>query len=281
MAGAPGIPRTWEALFSQALRVVGEIARHGRDDPFWTFGGGTVLMLRYGHRFSKDIDIFVPDPQSLGFVTPRLSDVAESITADYVEAAGYVKLYLPAGEIDFVAAPNLTAPGFEIETLLGHRVRVEAAVEIIAKKMWHRGDHITGRDIFDFALIAEREPEVLMLASEFMTRHVAAVFQQLDERYVQLKQQFDAIDVLNFHPTFDHACHILKATLADMLDAPARDATTRRPPTASRPTAQARRAPDALSQAGRPSGRRGQRLAYWLCCRLRPLSACTGRAFIG
>ena len=220
MAGTPGIPRTWETLFSQALKVIGEIARHGRDDPFWTFGGGTVLMLRYGHRFSKDIDIFVPDPQSLGFVTPRLSDVAESITTDYVEAAGYVKLYLPEGEIDIVAAPNLTVPGFETETILGHQVRVETSVEIIAKKMWHRGDRITGRDIFDFALIAEREPDALMSAREFMTRHAAAVFEQLDERYVQLKQQFDAVDSLNFSPTFDQACNTLKSTLTAMLEAP-------------------------------------------------------------
>ncbi|WP_306620357.1 nucleotidyl transferase AbiEii/AbiGii toxin family protein [Massilia scottii] len=108
MAGAPGIPHAWETLFSRALVLIGEIAKQGCDNPFWTFGGGTVLMLRYGHRFSKDIDIFVPDPQSLGFVTPRLSDVAESITGDYVEAANYVKLYLPEGEIDFVATPNLT-----------------------------------------------------------------------------------------------------------------------------------------------------------------------------
>lgn len=220
MAGTPGIPRTWETLFSLALQLIGEITRHGRNDPFWTFGGGTVLMLRYGHRFSKDIDIFVPDPQSLGFVTPRLSDVAESITADYVEAAGYVKLYLPEGEIDFVAAPNLTAPGFETEMILGHPVRVETSAEIIAKKMWHRGDRITGRDIFDFALIAEREHHALMSASEFMTRHAAAVFRQLDERYIQLKQQFDAVDSLNFHPTFDHACHTLKVTLTAMLDGP-------------------------------------------------------------
>lgn len=220
MAGGPGIPRTWETLFAHALTVIGEIARHGRDEPFWTFGGGTVLMLRYGHRFSKDIDIFVPDPQSLGFVTPRLSDVAESITTDYVEAAGYVKLYLPEGEIDFVAAPNLTAPGFEVETILGHQVRVETSVEIIAKKMWHRGDRITGRDIFDFALIVEREPDVLMPAREFMTRHAAAVFQQLDERYVQLKQQFDAVDALSYHPTFAQACGALKATLTAMLEAP-------------------------------------------------------------
>lgn len=224
MVGMPGIPRTWETLFSQALLVIGEIAKHGRDDPFWTFGGGTVLMLRYGHRFSKDIDIFVPDPQSLGFVTPRLSEVAESITTEYVETAGYVKLYLPEGEIDFVAAPNLTVPGFEIETILGHAVRVETSVEIIAKKMWHRGDRITGRDIFDFALIAERKPAVLMPAREFMIRHAAAVFAQLDDRFMQLKQQFDAVDALNFHPTFDQACETLKTTLSAMLKEPATDA---------------------------------------------------------
>jgi hypothetical protein len=203
------------------MTVIAEIGRHGRSDPFWTFGGGTVLMLRYGHRFSKDIDIFVPDPQSLGFVTPRLSDVAESFTTDYVETSGYVKLYLPEGEIDIVAAPNLTTPGFVVETILGYQVRTETSVEIIAKKMWHRGDRITGRDIFDFALIVDREPEVLMSASELMTRHAVAVFQQLDERYVQLKQQFEAVDTLNFNPSFDHACETLRKTLTSMLESPA------------------------------------------------------------
>lgn len=131
-----------------------------------------------------------------------------------------MKLYLPEGEIDFVAAPNLTTPGFEIETILGQQVRVETSVEIIAKKMWHRGDRITGRDIFDFALIAEREPEALMAAAEWMVRHAAAVFQQLDERYEPLKKQFDAVDALNFHPTFDQACDILKAILTAMLEEP-------------------------------------------------------------
>ncbi|MBV6321814.1 nucleotidyl transferase AbiEii/AbiGii toxin family protein [Duganella sp. HSC-15S17] len=217
MASSPVIPRTWETLFSHAMTLIGEIAKHGRVDPFWTMGGGTVLMLRYSHRYSKDIDIFVPDPQSLGFVTPRLSDVAESITTDYVEDASYVKLFLPEGEIDFVAAPNLTTPGFEMQTILGHEVRVESSIEIIAKKMWHRGDRITGRDIFDFVLIVEREPEVLMSAHEFMTRHVTAIFQQLDERHAQLKQQFDAIDALNFHPSFEQACCSLKGSLKGSL----------------------------------------------------------------
>ena len=69
-------------------------------------------MFCYHHRLSKDIDIFVPDPQYLGFVTPRLSDVAASITSDYVEDQNsYVKLNRPEGEIDFVASPNLTERG--------------------------------------------------------------------------------------------------------------------------------------------------------------------------
>lgn len=215
MAGTVGIPSTWETLFSQAMRVVAEISLHGCENCFWTFGGGTVLMLRHGHRFSKDIDIFVPDPQSLGYVTPRLSDVAGAITSDYVEAAGYVKLYLPEGEIDFVAAPNLTLPAFEMDSVLGRQVRVETSAEIIAKKMWHRGDRITGRDIFDFAVIAEREPEALVVARDFIMRHAAAVLKQLDERAIALKLQFDAVDALQAHPDFQQACGTMRAVLND------------------------------------------------------------------
>jgi len=50
----------------------------------WSFGGGTVLMRRHHHRFSKDIDIF-SGPQFLGYLTPRLNDKAESLTSDYIE----------------------------------------------------------------------------------------------------------------------------------------------------------------------------------------------------
>jgi predicted nucleotidyltransferase component of viral defense system len=129
--------------------LVDEIAAHGIKDPFWTFGGGTVLMLRYGHRLSKDIDIFVPDPQYLGFVSPRLSDVAEGVSDQYVEGPGYIKLLRPEGEIDFVASPNLTAEPFELWELLGRPIKVETSAEIVAKKLWHRGDRATARDLFD------------------------------------------------------------------------------------------------------------------------------------
>jgi hypothetical protein len=147
----------WEVLFQRALRLVDDIQRHGGlADPFWTFGGGTVLMFRYGHRLSKDIDIFVPDPQYLGYVTPRLSDTAASLTEEYTEMPGsFVKLQFEEGEIDFVAAPNLTDAAWERWEIQGRPVRVETAAEVIAKKMLHRGDRATARDLFDLAMVVE------------------------------------------------------------------------------------------------------------------------------
>ena len=104
----------WQGLLQHAYSMIDEIALHGIQNPFWTFGGGTVLMLRYRHRLSKDIDIFVPDPQYLGFLSPRLSDVAEAVSDKYVEGPGYIKLLRPEGEIDFVASPNLTSDPFGV-----------------------------------------------------------------------------------------------------------------------------------------------------------------------
>lgn len=73
MSQPPVLPDgAWQSLLQSALGLVNEIRMHGgRADPFFTFGGGTVLMLRHQHRLSKDIDFFVPDPQSLAYVTPR------------------------------------------------------------------------------------------------------------------------------------------------------------------------------------------------------------------
>lgn len=97
----------WQALLPRALVLIGEIRCHGGvNDPFWTLGGGTILMFRHRHRLSKDIEIFVPNPQYLGFVTPRLSDVAANLTSDYSEdPSAWVKLQFEEGEVDFVAAP--------------------------------------------------------------------------------------------------------------------------------------------------------------------------------
>lgn len=200
----------WEALLPRALALIDEIRSHGGiADPFWTLGGGTVLMFRYQHRLSKDIDIFVPDPQYLGFVSPRLSDVAANLTEDYTEMPdSFVKLHFEEGEVDFVAAPNLLDDAWETWDINGHSVKVEMAAEIIAKKMYHRGDRATARDLFDLALVIEREPESLRKAAPFLLRHRELFLGQVRNPHSSVKAAFDAIATLGYSPSFEHCVDV-------------------------------------------------------------------------
>jgi Nucleotidyl transferase AbiEii toxin, Type IV TA system len=206
----------WQGLIEHAFRLIDDLGRQGNQAPVWTFGGGTVLMLRFQHRRSKDIDIFVPDPQYLGYLSPRLNDVAAEVSADYVEGAGYLKLIRPEGEIDFVAAPNLTAAPFDVWRIKRRLVRVETAAEIIAKKLWHRGDIASARDLFDLSLVIEREPESLRAASRFLVRHRQAFIDQLVSRSAVLQSQFEAIDALKYRPSFKQAAARAQAFLTHL-----------------------------------------------------------------
>ena len=90
-------PGVWKKLFAHALVLMDDMCAHTQPDAHWTFGGGTVLMLRHSHRLSKDVDLFVPDPQYLGYVSPRLNDVAADMCRDYVESALFTKLLREEG----------------------------------------------------------------------------------------------------------------------------------------------------------------------------------------
>lgn len=81
-------------------------------------------------------------------MTPRLSDKAADLTEDYTEQPGmFVKLQFDEGEVDFVSAPNLLDDAWEVWSTQGRAVKVETAAEIIAKKMYHRGDRVTARSV--------------------------------------------------------------------------------------------------------------------------------------
>lgn len=205
--------KTWEGLFQNAMRLVDEIQARGTKHLYWTFGGGTALMRKYHHRLSKDIDIFVPDPQALNHVNPRLSQVAEDMAVHYEEANDFIKLFLPEGEIDFVASPNLTENPYVDEEIFGRKVHVETGAEIVAKKFFHRGNRLLARDLFDFALVAEKEPDDLLNASKFLVRYITPIKKTLAGDLTHLRLQFDAIETLSYHPTFEQVCDIVKQKL--------------------------------------------------------------------
>lgn len=202
----------WELLFKCALTLIDSARDVGIPVDDWTFGGGTVLMRRHRHRFSKDIDIFINDPQFLGYLTPRLSPTAESLTTTYIEDHKYVKLIFPEGEIDFVAAPPLTTKPAQEETLFDHRILVESSSEIIGKKVWHRGFEFTARDIFDLAMVAEREPQALDEISSILRERRAVVLERMARYDSILRQTFAELATVEYLRSFDECLEIVTDT---------------------------------------------------------------------
>lgn len=200
--------KAWQTLFARALEILDSGAI--RD---WTFGGGTVLMRRYRHRLSNDIDIFVPDPQSLGYLSPRLNPTAESLTSDYFEHANFLKLYFPEGEIDFVASGALTDQPAAKERILDRDIMVETSTEIIAKKIWHRAAVFTARDLFDLAFIAGREPDSLCRIEDILAGRGPALLKRLREHENALREDFAALVVLEFRPSFDECVNSVRLLL--------------------------------------------------------------------
>jgi hypothetical protein len=171
-------------------------------------------MRRHHHRFSKDVDIFINDPQFIGYLSPRLSATAESLTRDYVEDHDFLKLIFPEGEIDFVASGPLTEEPAVSEQLFGHDILVENSSEIVAKKIWYRGEQFTARDIFDLAVVAENEPAALNKISPILQGRRDTVLARIEKHGVRLREDFHSLEVLNYSRTFEECVDIVRATLS-------------------------------------------------------------------
>jgi len=202
--------RIWEALFQRALELIDATRESGAPLDDWSFGGGTVLMRRHHHRFSKDIDIFVPDPQFLGFLSPRLSTKAESMTRHYDEHGNSLKLYFPEGEIDFIASAPLTENPVTVETLFDRQIQVETSTEIVAKKVWHRGADFTARDIFDLAMVMEKEPQALEAIKPILRDRRDVVLERMKAQEAMLRESFAALEVLDYRRSYDECVALAK-----------------------------------------------------------------------
>jgi hypothetical protein len=155
----------------------------------WTFGGGTAMMLQIGHRESRDVDIFLSDPQLLALLDPQKNDFEFDIQpADHSgDGAKSLKIaFEEIGEIDFIVAGVLTSSPTTQTTVEGESVLLETVPEIITKKIYHRGVSITPRDIFDIAAAGEQ--------------HEASLVAELRNYRDEVKKALTAIEKLN--PTF-------------------------------------------------------------------------------
>jgi len=157
-----------QANWAQLFRIACDLIRQANSKQvvidYWTFGGGTAMMLQIGHRESRDVDIFLDDPQLLPFLDPQKQDFKFEIQPAAYEGDGVrsLKLVFAIGEIDFIVAGSLTSsPTTQIE-IQGENVQLETIPEIITKKIFYRGSSIAPRDIFDIAAAGEGSADAII-----------------------------------------------------------------------------------------------------------------------
>ena len=158
---------TWHTLETVAHQMVMDAAAHAQSEFRPVMGGGTRLMLGLGHRISDDIDLFIRDPQWLGYLTPRLNNRFEHLIDAYDEGATSLKIKLPQGEIDFVVSMSLL--GLPSEKSDNCLFDLEPIAEVLAKKLFYRGWALTPRDLFDWWAIEQHTSVTLVHWPEIAT----------------------------------------------------------------------------------------------------------------
>ena len=206
----------WQTLFGRAVEIIDSCAKAGIPAPVWSLGGGTVLMRRYRHRYSKDVDIFIGDSQYLTALSPRLNSIAEKLTSDYVEDARFLKLRFEEGEIDFIVARYLTGQPTVEERILDRSVLVETPQEIIAKKVFYRARDFTARNVFDFALMIEKDPDMLRASVAIFIDKRSDIIDRLDQHRAALREDFRALDVLDYRPRFEDSVALVREYLGNL-----------------------------------------------------------------
>jgi len=151
----------WRSLIRRAVARL-EAVGLARDE--WTWGGGTVLMLRYRHRHSRDIDLFINDVQYLSYLSPRLHDRDMDDVLTYTEQANHLRLEYPEGEIDFLVVapvfPDLAPLQERVDGMDGI-IQLMTDKEIIGQKLHYRAATFTGRDLYDFVVVTKANPDLL------------------------------------------------------------------------------------------------------------------------
>jgi Nucleotidyl transferase AbiEii toxin, Type IV TA system len=162
---APSGQADWARLFRMARALIGQVNSGQSIIDYWTLGGGTAMMLQIDHRESRDVDIFLPDPQLLPFLDPQTHDFEFEIppAGHTGDGTGFLKFaFDDIGEIDFIVGRSLTSSPTMQSIVEGEPVLLETIPEIVTKKIHHRGSSIKPRDIFDIAAAGEKSADSII-----------------------------------------------------------------------------------------------------------------------
>jgi len=128
------------------------------DLSFIRFGGGTALAIyHFQHRKSFDIDLFVTDPQILGYLSPKhwLEDSRLFNTAKYIDLANHIRLLTKENiKIDILVSQDFIGHAIidNSQAFFHESIYVESLEDVLAKKIVYRKDQNKSRDIIDLSV---------------------------------------------------------------------------------------------------------------------------------
>ena len=197
-------PDSWRDIIASAFRLLDDATARGFGYPPFSLGGGTVLMFRFQHRLSKDIDFFGYDAQWLSLLSPRLNDLAAALGSDYAEAANSLKIVMPHGDIDFVIAADIAIPvERRLEDVAGRALLVDPASEILAKKLFYRAASLKARDIYDLSAAIDLDPQSAIRAAQAARSKKQVLLRRLAEAGVTGPQDL-LRDIIPYKGTLQH-----------------------------------------------------------------------------
>jgi hypothetical protein len=118
--------------------------------------GGTAIMIKYGHRISRDLDFF-SEKADLTALTVRFQEKYEPEVERIVRFPGgdNVDVFLKGTKVSFVRFPfrNVEPP----ESCLG--VRMASDKDLLLNKIYVAGRRVDGKDPVDIVCLLRQHPE--------------------------------------------------------------------------------------------------------------------------
>ena len=160
------LPEPARTTWRQHREMLHEHARSETPPTRLMLGGGTILAARLKHRRSSDIDMFLPDIDSVDNWRPGGSLDLVKATAGTLEGLrkNRIIVRVTADSSFDVAAVRPKLPGTETEEDVDGRTETTLTnAQIILGKLF-RTDEIVTRDAFDIVSVAKGDPRALEIA---------------------------------------------------------------------------------------------------------------------
>ena len=191
-------------------------------------GGGTVLIARWHHRWTHDLDFFIEASSFQRLLQNQVAFERDLWALGGVRSVGVrsgtaLIVFEDGGEISIATSPGFTSDRQSPDTVRGTFVALESSAEILAKKIGGRilgNNTFVPRDLYDLVMARQCEPAALDRALRCFTPDL---LQQIADELRRLP--FDWMDthpVPVVAPSNPVAAQRAPRTLQMMLDQPRR-----------------------------------------------------------